>query len=88
MVANGGGAVGSVRRGRWHQRVFKALREGYRQGYAPRHAGSVSAKELGSRPVVAAMEGEESVAEFVDRGLQSGRIDTVLWGLEDGKEKE
>ena len=69
---------------RLHKRVFKALREGWKQGYRARSEGtSVEAKEV-DRPVVAAVHGEE--AELVDGKLRSGLIETSEWGLEDGKE--
>lgn len=64
------------------RRVFKALKEGWRQGFAPLGAVEVVAKPV-TRPVVAAMEWEE--AAFVDGGLRSGRLETEEWGLEDGK---
>lgn len=70
-------------RQRLHRRVFRAWREGWKQGFAQRHGTLVVGKEV-RRPTIAAMEWEEG--EFVDGGLRSGRIETEKWGLEDGKE--
>lgn len=71
-------------RQRLHKRAFKALKEGWKQGFGERHSVAVEAKEI-TRPVVAAMDGEESVRDFVDRGIASGKVPTEKWGLEDGK---
>lgn len=69
-------------RQRLRKRVFKALREGWKQGYRYVEGTPVSAKEV-TRPVVAAMEWEG--AAFIDDKLRSGRLDTENWGLEDGQ---
>jgi hypothetical protein len=71
-----------VARQRLRKRVFRAWREGWKQGFKGVQGSAVIGKSV-DRPVVAAMEWEES--EFIDGGLRSGRIETEQWGMEDGK---
>jgi hypothetical protein len=73
-----------VVRQRLRKRVFKALKEGFKAGYKSKKNVPVEAKDV-QRPTLAAMEGEESVQEFVDGGLRTGKIPTEKWSLEEGK---
>ncbi len=75
-------------RQRLHKRLFKALTEGYKRGYAPRVATQVEAKPL-VRPVLPAQADGGSQAEFMDGKLRAGQVPEHLretWGLNDGKE--
>lgn len=73
-------------RQRLRKRVFKALKEGWKRGYSPVHGTEVIGKPLEGRVVLPAQADGESVRDFVDGGLRSGRIPTEKWGLEDGRQ--
>jgi len=72
----------------WRKRVFKALREGWRQGFHPVQGSQVEAKEL-NRVVLPAQATEEGVRDLVDGKLRSGELKerglVEEWGMEDGK---
>lgn len=68
------------------KRAFKALKEGWKQGFGQRHSVAVEAKEV-SRPTLAAGADEGSVVDLVDGKLRSGSMPEGLretWGMEDG----
>lgn len=74
-------------RQRLRKRAFKALKEGWKQGFSSLQGKEVEAKPI-SRPTLAAGADEGSVVDLVDGKLRSGSMPEGLretWGMEDGK---
>lgn len=70
------------------KRAFKALKEGWKQGFNSLQGKEVEAKPI-SRPTLAAGADEGSVVDLVDGKLRSGSMPEALhetWGMEDGRQ--
>lgn len=70
------------------KRAFKALKEGWKQGFNSLQGKEVEAKPI-SRPTLAAGADEGSVVDLVDGKLRSGSMPEGLretWGMEDGRQ--